>query len=284
MTDLILSTGGVPKTLSIFCMGAQEIAFPGCLKQMFFLHFSLVLDSAIIMAMAFDCCVAICLPLRYVTILTPKTAMKIAVGISFWSFCIILPDVFLLTRLPFCRSRIIPHTYCEHIGVACLACADISISVWYGFCVPIMTVISDGPHCDLLHPHPMCCFSPLFQRCMPEGLGHLWFPCLCHPRVLHTCFFLHPCSSFWTQCLPYIPHYFHQSLHCYFISNDPIVYGIKTKQNRDKVILLFFCQEHRRLIYCSAEKAGDFHHPSLLARMKQCGKKKENSIWGKNCL
>lgn len=55
---------------------------------------------------------------------------------------------------------------------------------------------------------------------------------------------------------------------------NPIVYGIKTKQNRDKVILLFFCQEHRRLIYYSAEKAGDFHHPSLLARMKQCGKKK----------
>ncbi|XP_040487241.1 olfactory receptor 52H1-like [Ursus maritimus] len=95
------------------------------------------------MAMAFDRYVAICSPLRYTTILTPKTISKIAVGISFRSFCIILPVVFLLTRLPFCRTRIIPHTYCEHIGVARLACADISINIWYGFCVPIMTVISD---------------------------------------------------------------------------------------------------------------------------------------------
>lgn len=63
MTDLILSTAGVPKTLSIFWLGAREITFPGCLTQMFFLHYSFVLDSAILMAMAFDRYVAICLPL-----------------------------------------------------------------------------------------------------------------------------------------------------------------------------------------------------------------------------
>lgn len=83
MTDLILSTAGVPKTLSIFWMGAQEITFPGCLTQMFFHHYSFVLDSAILMAMAFDRYVAICSPLRYATILTPKTIIKIVVGISF---------------------------------------------------------------------------------------------------------------------------------------------------------------------------------------------------------
>uniref|UniRef100_A0A2K6LFN6 Olfactory receptor n=1 Tax=Rhinopithecus bieti TaxID=61621 RepID=A0A2K6LFN6_RHIBE len=130
MTDLTLSTAGVPKTLR-------------CLTQMFFLHYSFVLDSAILMAMAFDRYVAICSPLRYTTILTPKTIIKIAMDISFRSFCIILPDVFLLMRLPFCRTRIIPHIYCEHIDVVWLACAGISINIWYGFCVPIMMVISD---------------------------------------------------------------------------------------------------------------------------------------------
>ncbi|VCX10432.1 unnamed protein product, partial [Gulo gulo] len=143
MTDVILSTTCVPKTLIIFWFGPQKISFPDCLTQLFFLHCSFVLDSAILLAMAFDRYVAICSPLRYTTILTPKTIIKIAVGISFRSFSIIVPVVFLLIRLPFCRTRIIPHTYCEHIGVARLACADISINIWYGFCVPIMTVISD---------------------------------------------------------------------------------------------------------------------------------------------
>ena len=77
MTDLTLSTAGVPKTLSIFWLGAQEITFPGCLTQMFFLHYSFVLDSAILMAMAFDRYVAICSPLRYNTILPPRPSSRL---------------------------------------------------------------------------------------------------------------------------------------------------------------------------------------------------------------
>ena len=143
ITDLILSTTCVPKALSIFWFGPQRISFPGCLTQLFFLHFSFVLDSSILMAMAFDRYVAICSPLRYNTILTPRTIVKIAVGISFRSFCVIFPCVFFVNHLPFCRTHNIPHTYCEHIGVARLACANISINIWYGFCVPLMAVISD---------------------------------------------------------------------------------------------------------------------------------------------
>ncbi|XP_069890835.1 olfactory receptor 52H1-like [Dipodomys merriami] len=137
-TDLILSTALVPQTFRIFWLDAREITFPGCLTQRFFLHDSFVLDSAILMAMAFDRYGAICSPLRYATILTLRTIIEMAVGTSWRSFCSIL-----LTGLPFCGTRIILHTYCEHIGVARLACADISINIWYGFCVPIMTVISD---------------------------------------------------------------------------------------------------------------------------------------------
>ncbi|EHH56512.1 hypothetical protein EGM_05945, partial [Macaca fascicularis] len=142
-TDLILSTATVPKLLSNFWIGSQEITFSGCLTQMFFLHFSFVVDSAILLAMAFDRYVAICFPLRYTTILTPQVIIKLMVSIVVRSFSIILPDVFLLKRLPFCRTHIIPHTYCEHIGVAQLSSADISINIWYGFAVPLMTVISD---------------------------------------------------------------------------------------------------------------------------------------------
>ncbi|XP_073870626.1 olfactory receptor 52H1-like isoform X2 [Macaca fascicularis] len=76
-TDLILSTATVPKLLSNFWIGSQEITFSGCLTQMFFLHFSFVVDSAILLAMAFDRYVAICFPLRYTTILTPQVIIKL---------------------------------------------------------------------------------------------------------------------------------------------------------------------------------------------------------------
>ena len=240
ITDLTLSTVGVPKTLSIFWLGAREITFPGCLAQVFFLHYSFVLDSAILMAMAFDRYVAICSPLRYNTILTPKTIIKIVVGISFRSFCIILPVVFLLTRLPFCRTRIIPHTYCEHIGVARLACADISINIWYGFCVPIMTVISDVILIAVSYTLILCAVFRLpSQEARQKALG------TCGSHVCVILMFYTP--AFFSILAHRFGHNVSHAFHIMFANLyivippalNPIVYGVKTKQIREKVIILF---------------------------------------------
>ncbi|XP_019293541.2 olfactory receptor 52H1 [Panthera pardus] len=240
VSDLVLSTAGVPRTLSIFWLRAREITFPGCLTQMFFLHYSFVLDSAILMAMAFDRYVAICSPLRYTTILTPRTIIKIAVGISFRSFCIILPDVFLLTRLPFCRTRIIPHTYCEHIGVARLACADISVNIWYGFGVPIMTVISDVILIAVSYSLILRAIFRLPSRdARHKALG------TCGSHVCVILMFYTP--AFFSILAHRFGHNVSLTFHILFANLyivippalNPIVYGVKTKQIRDKVILLF---------------------------------------------
>ncbi|XP_049475190.1 olfactory receptor 52H1 [Panthera uncia] len=240
VSDLVLSTAGVPRTLSIFWLRAREITFPGCLTQMFFLHYSFVLDSAILMAMAFDRYVAICSPLRYTTILTPRTIIKIAVGISFRSFCIILPVVFLLTRLPFCRTRIIPHTYCEHIGVARLACADIFVNIWYGFGVPIMTVISDVILIAVSYSLILRAVFRLPSRdARHKALG------TCGSHVCVILMFYTP--AFFSILAHRFGHNVSLTFHILFANLyivippalNPIVYGVKTKQIRDKVILLF---------------------------------------------
>ncbi|XP_015993615.2 LOW QUALITY PROTEIN: olfactory receptor 52H1 [Rousettus aegyptiacus] len=247
MTDLILSTAGVPKTLSIFWLGAREITFPGCLTQMFFLHSSFLLDSAILMAMAFDRYVAICSPLRYTTILNPKIIIKIIVGISFRSFCVVLPDVFLLTRLPFCRTRIIPHTYCEHIGIARLACADISINIWYGFCVPIMTVISDV---ILIVISYTLILRAVFR--LPSREAHQKTLGTCGSHVCVILMFYTP--AFFSVLAHRFGHNVSRTFHIMFANLcivippalNPIVYGVKTKRIRDKVILLFSTQGAER--------------------------------------
>ncbi|XP_049636575.1 olfactory receptor 52H1-like [Suncus etruscus] len=240
MTDLILSTDCVPKTLSIFWLEDRMITFPGCLTQMFFLHYSFALDSAILMAMAFDRYVAICSPLRYTTVLTPKTIIKIAVGISFRSFCIIFPVIFLLKRLPYCKTNIILHTYCEHIGIARLACADISINIWYGICVPILTVISDVVLIAISYTLILCTVFRLPSRdACQKALG------TCGSHVCVILMFYTP--GFFSVLAHRFGHNVSRAFHIMFANLyivippalNPIVYGVKTKQIRDKVIHLF---------------------------------------------
>ncbi|XP_036601999.1 olfactory receptor 52H1-like [Trichosurus vulpecula] len=240
VTDLVLSTTCVTKTLSIFWLGPQEIAFPSCLTQLFFLHYSFVLDSAILLAMAFDCYVAICFPLRYTTILTPQVIVKIMVGISFRSFCVLVPCVFLVKRLPFCRTHIIHHTYCEHIDVARLSCADISINIWYGFAVPIMTVISDVFLIAISYTLILKAVFHLPSRdARQKALG------TCGSHVCVILMFYIP--AFFSILAHHFGHNVPLTFHIMFANLyvvippalNPIVYGVKTKQIRDKVFLLF---------------------------------------------
>ncbi|XP_045413293.1 olfactory receptor 52H1-like [Lemur catta] len=239
-TDVILSTATVPKLLSNLWLGSQEITFSGCLTQVFFLHFSFVVDSAILLAMAFDRYVAICFPLRYSTILTPQVVIKLMVSITVRSFSVILPDVFLIKRLPFCRARIIPHTYCEHIGVARLSSADISINIWYGFAVPVMTVLSDVIFIAVSYTFIL---RAVFQLSSQSARQKALSTCGSHVCVI---------LMFYTPAaFSILAHRFGHSVPrsvLILFANlyvaippalNPIVYGVKTKQIQDKFILLF---------------------------------------------
>uniref|UniRef100_A0A8D2FPW7 Olfactory receptor family 52 subfamily H member 1 n=1 Tax=Theropithecus gelada TaxID=9565 RepID=A0A8D2FPW7_THEGE len=226
ITDLILSTVCVPKTFSIFWFGSQTISFPGCLTQLFFLHYSFVLDSVILLAMAFDCYMAICSPLRYTTILTPKTIIKIAARICFQSLCVFVPCVFLVNHLPFCIVR--------------LACADISINIWYGFCVPIMMVISDVILIAVSYALILCA---VFRLPSQDARQKALSTCGSHVCVI-LMFYMPAFFSILAHCFGHnVSRTFHIMFANLYIvippALNPMVYGVKTKQIRDKVIVLF---------------------------------------------
>ncbi|XP_027684478.2 olfactory receptor 52R1-like [Chelonia mydas] len=132
VTDLVMSTSTLPKMLSIFWFNSREISFSACLTQMYFIHSFSTMESGILVAMAFDRYVAICHSLRHSTILTNSVVAKICLAVVLRSVILTLPYPFLARRWPYCRTNIIPHSYCGHIAVVKLACADIRISSYYG--------------------------------------------------------------------------------------------------------------------------------------------------------
>ncbi|XP_046294152.1 olfactory receptor 52B2 [Marmota monax] len=241
ITDILLSTTTVPKALAIFWLHAHDITFDACVTQVFFVHTMFVGELAILLAMAFDRFVAICAPLRYTTVLTWPAVGRIAVAIVIRSFCIIFPVIFLLKRLPFCQTNIIPHSYCEHIGVARLACADITVNIWYGFSVPIVMVIFDV---ILIAVSYSLILRAVFRLPSQDARHKALSTCGSHLCVI-LMFYV---PSFFTLLTHRFGHNIPRHVHI-LLANlyvvvppmlNPIVYGVKTKQIRASVIHWFF--------------------------------------------
>ncbi|XP_010168889.1 olfactory receptor 52B2 [Antrostomus carolinensis] len=237
--DLLLSTATVPKTLSVLWSLSTQISFGGCLAQMFSIYFIFVAESAVLVAMAFDRYVAICDPLRYVAILTRSVVWKVGVVALIRSFCIMFPAIFLLKRLPYCGHNVMPHTYCEHIGVARLACADISINIWYGVTAAFLSAGLDVISIAVSY---VLIFRCLWGLPSPRA----------SPKALHTCG-SHLCviTMFYTPAFfSFLAHRFGQHVPQHVLISlanlyvvvppmlNPFIYGVRTRQIREHVARL----------------------------------------------
>ncbi|XP_074833999.1 olfactory receptor 52R1-like [Carettochelys insculpta] len=240
ISDLVLSTSIQPKMLSIFWFNFREIDFSACLTQMFFIHCSSAVESGVFVAMALDRYVAICEPLRYSTILTNTIVAKLGLAVVMRGVILVLPYPFLARQWPYCRTNIIPEPYCGHIAVVNLACADIRISSYYGlfvvFCVKGLDVIFIAISYTLI-------LRAIFR--LPTKDAQLKTFGTCGSHLCATLAFYIP------GLFISIAYRFGQNLpmHFYiFISNlfllmpsmvNPIIYGVRTKQIRTRLLWLF---------------------------------------------
>uniref|UniRef100_A0A8C4YRA1 G-protein coupled receptors family 1 profile domain-containing protein n=1 Tax=Gopherus evgoodei TaxID=1825980 RepID=A0A8C4YRA1_9SAUR len=235
ITDLVLSTSTLPKMLSIFWFNSREINFSACLTQMYFIHCFSVMESGIFVAMAWDRYVAICDPLRHSIILTNPKVAKISLAVVLRGSMLVLPYPFLVRQWPYCRTNIIPHTYCEHIAVVKLACTNIRISSYYGLFVAFLVT---GLDVFFIAVSYIQILRAIFSLPTKDARLKTFGTCT------HICVML---TSYGPGFLTSLTHRFGQGIapHIHIILANlyilippilhPIIYGIKYKELRDKV-------------------------------------------------
>ncbi|XP_065407177.1 olfactory receptor 52B2-like [Chrysemys picta bellii] len=240
VTDLLLSTSTIPRTLSIFWFNSREISFSACLTQMYFIQCFSVMASGILVAMAFDRYVAICDPLRHSTILTNPVVAKIGLALLLRSSMLVMPNPILASQRPYCRTNIIPHTYCEGIAVVKLACADIRVNSYYGLFLAFLVTGVDVFSITMSYIQIL---RAIFSLPTKDARLKAFRTCGSHLFVFLT---------FWIPSLfSMLTHRFGQNVPLHFhvlIANmyllvppmlNPIIYGVWTKQIRN-ILFQFF--------------------------------------------
>nr|XP_006129945.1 olfactory receptor 52B2-like [Pelodiscus sinensis] len=237
--DLLLSTSSVPKMLALFWFRAGEISFAACLTQMFFIYVSFTSESGILLAMAFDRYVAICNPLRYTTLLTKPVVGKIGLAVLTRSVGVFFPYVFLLKRLKFCRTNLLPHTYCQEWAIAQLACNDITVNFWYGVAI---ATFAFGLDAVLIAVSYVLILWAVFRLPSKDARLKALRTCGSHVCVIlmfYSSTFISYCTEEFRNIVPgYIFNLLANSHVLVPPMLNPIIYGVTTKEMLKRVINL----------------------------------------------
>ncbi|XP_027700906.1 olfactory receptor 52K2-like, partial [Vombatus ursinus] len=239
VADLMITTTTLPKILSLFWFNDKEIYLEACLTQIFLIHSLTTMESGFCLAMAFDRYVAICNPLRHSAILTNVVIRNLGLAIVIRGVILLSPHPFMLRWLPYCKTNIIPHTYCEFMALIKLSCAQTKVHRAYSLSIAFFTA---GLDFIVIICSYVLILSTVF--CLPSKEARL--------KTLGTCG-----SHVWVILTFYTPAFFsflthrfghHIAPHIHiFVANiyllippmvNPIIYGVKTKRISDFILTI----------------------------------------------
>uniref|UniRef100_A0A8C9Q6Y0 Olfactory receptor n=1 Tax=Spermophilus dauricus TaxID=99837 RepID=A0A8C9Q6Y0_SPEDA len=114
-----------PRMLVDFFSEKKVISYRGCITQLFFfLHFLGAGEMFLLVVMAFDRYIAICRPLHYATVMSPRVCYALLLALWLGGFAHSIVQVALILHLPFCGPNQLDNFFCDVPQVIKLACTD----------------------------------------------------------------------------------------------------------------------------------------------------------------
>ncbi|XP_049467907.1 olfactory receptor 4F3/4F16/4F29-like [Panthera uncia] len=122
--DLGVSCVISPKMIYDLFRKRKVISFGGCITQIFFIHVIGGVEMVLLIAMAFDRYVAICKPLHYLTIMSPRMCLFFLVAAWMTGLIHSMVQLAFVVNLPFCGPNVLDSFYCDLPRFIKLACTD----------------------------------------------------------------------------------------------------------------------------------------------------------------
>ncbi|CAL8365590.1 unnamed protein product [Lota lota] len=232
INDILGNSIMVPRLLTYIFVPPSErfISYYECVVQAFTTHMFGTTSHTILMIMAFDRYVAICVPLRYATIMSNKMVINltaVAWGIAFICVAVLLS---LTVRLNRCRD-VIENFYCDNASLFKLSCDSIFINNVYGLTFTVVLFVASIGSVLLT-------YAKITAVCMSSKSKAL------NSKALKTCsthlclYVLMLISGLLPIVLHRFPQYTHERkiaailFHIVPSSLNPIIYGLQSTEVR----------------------------------------------------
>ncbi|XP_069817377.1 olfactory receptor 10A7-like [Dendropsophus ebraccatus] len=137
--DVLLTTTVVPAMLDIILVNQKKILVGVCIMQMYFIFIFGFVQCFFIAIMSYDRCLAICNPMHYTAIMSPRVCVMMVRGS--WSLVLIISsEIILVCQLQFCYLSHIDSFFCDFGPLIELATSDTSVLLLVDFIVSILMI------------------------------------------------------------------------------------------------------------------------------------------------
>ncbi|KAM9034575.1 LOW QUALITY PROTEIN: olfactory receptor 51S1 [Sarcophilus harrisii] len=236
VSDMGLVTALMPTLLKLSLFDSHTVPAFACFLQMFFIHFFSVMESSVLLAMAFDRALAICHPLRYSALLTNSVTSKIGLVIIFRCVSLHLPLPFLLAWMPYCHPQVLSHSYCLHPDISRLSCPGAQ-GATYSFFVVLSAMGLDPV---LIFLSYALIGQALRDVVSPEDRRRAQNTCAVHLSAVLLFYVPMILLAFTDRLRLPIPHAAHTFLsYIHFLLPpllNPVLYSVKMREVREKIL------------------------------------------------
>ncbi|XP_012584963.1 PREDICTED: olfactory receptor 147-like [Condylura cristata] len=139
--DICYSSVFTPKMLINFLSEKNLISYTGCMTQLFFFCFFGISECYVLTSMAYDRYVAICNPLTYNVVMSPKVCSSLMLASYFMALSGDMAFTLCMLRLSFCDANTINHYLCDIVPLLQLSCTSTYVNNLVNFVVAGMNII-----------------------------------------------------------------------------------------------------------------------------------------------
>ncbi|XP_068129425.1 olfactory receptor 5P81-like [Hyperolius riggenbachi] len=139
--DVLFTSSVVPLMLYMIVFEEGKLSVTECIVQIWCSGIFGLLQSCLIVAMSIDRFIAICSPLRYSALMSPRVCLQLVAGSWFLDTLITSSEIILVAQLSFCNLNYIDFFFCDFGPLVELSTSDTSGLIIQDLMYSILTLL-----------------------------------------------------------------------------------------------------------------------------------------------